>query len=165
MSYLEELIRKSRNAWKKMEESSGDDTVITLRSASPQDGEAVVAAEDEDEAAANRADGAAEDAGEDAAQKVYEAAYMLRAAAAAENVGKDSVYERGTDGKADTAQWLRYAVSAARLSANYSGARTERGFGEEDAYTGRYEADGAERLSRIFERDARRCGETFTLFE
>jgi len=157
MSYIFRLAARSAAAWEKMEKDAEEEVAVTARSAFA----AAAGAEAPDGRSAESAE-----AGSDAAALRLKAG-LDEADAAAVTKSEDAVGEGPTgagDGGAETAARLLALVSNAASSARYTVSAYAAG-AERTYETPARLAPGAGELSKIFERDARRCGDAFTLFE
>ncbi|MEA4814702.1 hypothetical protein SDC9_149970 [bioreactor metagenome] len=158
MSYLEELFKRSTDIWKKMEERADGTVSITVRSSSPvllKTG-----------AGGGRGKSADDNTGETVAAIIGNELtenYMTRAA-----VSQSAMPESGTEEENDgeyTAMRLLHEISRPEATAQYPKTREVRGTENAFSPDSPSPAYAAGELSRMFERDARRCGEAFILFE
>ena len=158
MSYLEELFKRSTEIWKKMEEETDGTISITVRSSSP----VFFKTGASEEQGKSTAGDASEPAAENIRNELTEN-HMTRVA-----LSQSAMPEKGTADENSgeyTAMRLLYKISEASAAAQYpktGEARSAENALEPDAPSQTYAAG---ELSRMFERDARRCGEAFILFE
>ena len=158
MSYLDELLKRSTNIWKNMEEKIDGTVSITVRSSSP----ALL----KTGAGGEQGKSTAGDAGETVSEIIRNELTvncMARDAALQSAMAENGALAENAGEY--TAMRLLYKISEASTAAQYPKTGKARGAEnalEPDAPSQTYAAG---ELSRMFERDARRCGEAFILFE
>lgn len=158
MSYLEELFKRSTDIWKKMEERTDGTVSITVRSSPPVLLKTGTGGEQGKSADGNTGETVVETIRNELTEN-----YMTRAA-----VSQSAMPENGTMAEnigEHTAMRLLHKISGAAAAAQYQKTREARGAENALEPAAPSQAYAAGELSRMFERDARRCGEAFILFE